>query len=287
MGDSKTFIAVAVAMTAFAGNSVLGRMALLPGDGPALAPSQFTALRLVSGAMVLALLVVSRRQRRSAFAFSVPGAMSLFVYAAAFSVAYVRLGAGAGALVLFAFVQMTMLSVGFVRGERLSTMGVVGLGMAVAGTVVLVAPSADAPDATAMATMGVAGVAWGIYSLLGQKSADALGATAGNFVLATPLAALLWWTTWSAEAELPVRGVMLAVASGAVTSGLGYAIWYRAVRGLTATAAATVQLSVPVIASVGGAVFIAEMPSLRLVVSTVLVLVGIRLTLRRAQSDDG
>ncbi|HJS21801.1 MAG TPA: DMT family transporter [Steroidobacteraceae bacterium] len=265
----------AAAMCAFAANSLLCRLAL----GPRLIDAAtFTSVRLVSGALLLAALVAWRQRARPWAAFDPWAALALFVYAIAFSYAYLSLTAGTGALVLFGAVQITMILFGLVSGERLTVAGWSGLAVAFAGLVYLVAPGLDAPPFTAALLMAVAGLAWGVYSLRGRGVPDPLRATASNFIWSVPLA-VLSSALLSSQYHATTRGVALAVASGAVASGLGYVIWYAAVRRLAAVRAAAVQLSVPVIAAFGGILLLGEELTARLALSSVTVLGGIAMVL--------
>ena len=271
---ARTLLLTALAMLAFAGNSLLCRLALRDGDIDA---ASFTSLRIVSGALTLWLLL---RLRGSATpgAGSWPAAAALFAYAAAFSFAYNSLDAGTGALLLFGAVQISMLLWGFYRGERLNRLSTAGLLIALAGLLVLLLPGASAPAIGGALLMVVAGAAWGAYSLLGRGIADPLAATAGNFLRAIPMALavsllLLDRATWNHS------GVIYALLSGAVTSGVGYFIWYAALAGLKSFQAASVQLSVPIIAALAGVVLLDEALSLRLVFSSIAVLGGIALIL--------
>ena len=203
-------------------------------------------------------------------------AAALFVYAATFSFAYVRLPTGIGALVLFGMVQLTMVGWGWTRGERTTPRQASGFTLAGAGLVGLTLPGATSPDALGLTLMAAAGVAWGVYSLRGRGAVDPLRATAGNFVRSVPLAlALVFFTNGSTPAS--TQGLLLAVASGAITSALGYVIWYAALRHLLSTQAALVQLSVPVIAALGGVVLLGEALTARLVLAGVAILAGIAL----------
>ncbi len=257
-------------MLAFAANSLLCRMALLH---TGIDSASFTTTRLAAGAVVLALIV---RWRGSG---PKPGgswvsALALFVYAAAFSYAYVSLTTGAGALLLFGAVQATMIGHGLWRGERLSALQQLGLVIAFAGLVALLWPGLAAPPAEGSALMIGAGIAWGVYSLRGAGTSDPLSATAGNFLRAVPMAVLLSVVTLH-RASFDATGVAYAVASGALASGIGYAIWYTALRQLRSTSAASVQLSVPVIAAVAGVLWLGEPLSLRLVLASAAVLGGV------------
>lgn len=271
-----------LAMVAFAANSLLCRAALAPG---AIDPAGFTLVRLASGAAVLALLA----RRRASFGDWV-SALALFAYAAAFSFAYVRLPAATGALLLFGAVQATMLLAGLAGGERLAPRAIVGLAVAIAGLLALLLPGASMPAPGAALLMLGAGIAWGAYSLRGRGSADPLGETAGNFARATIPAIGLGLAAGALAGPMAAprpEGLALAVASGALASGLGYAVWYTALRRLSAARAATVQLSVPVIAALGGVVLLAEPITPRLAGAAVAVLGGIALSRTRTPGDAG
>jgi len=258
----------ALAMTAFAGNSLLCRLAL---QHTAIDPASFTTVRLLSGALVLWALVRWRGQRPAGDWWS---AAALFVYAAAFSYAYLSLSAGTGALLLFGAVQATMLGWGLWRGQRLRLGQTAGLVLAMGGLVALLWPGVTAPPAVGALLMLAAGVAWGVYSLRGRGAGDPTAVTAGNFVraavLAVPLvlAALPW-------AQVDAAGLLWALCSGAVTSGLGYAVWYTALKGLHPTSSASVQLSVPVLTALGGVTFLSEPLTLHLTLCSAAILGGI------------
>lgn len=271
----QTIVLTAVAMLAFAANSLLCRLALQQGD---IDPASFASIRLVSGAIALAVIVRFRSQRSSPGRTDWRAAVMLFAYVAFFSFAYLTLPAGTGALILFGAVQLTMFSAGLRSGERFGLIAWVGLALAVAGLVYLVSPGVAAPPAFGAALMAVAGVAWGVYSLRGRGVADPLAATAGNFALAAPLALVLS-LLFVANAHANAAGVTLAIASGALTSGLGYVIWYAALSKLSAMRAATVQLSVPLIAAFGGVLFLSEAITPRLAAASAAILGGIALVL--------
>lgn len=274
----RTLLLTALAMLAFAGNSLLCRLALRE---TAIDAASFTAVRLLAGACALWLLL-QLRQNRQAPAGSWAGAVALFTYAAAFSFAYLQLDTGVGALLLFGAVQLSMLLWGLLRGERLGLCASLGTALATAGLLALLLPGASAPPLLAALLMLLAGIAWGAYSLLGRGQGNPLAVTAGNFLRATPLALLL------ALAVLPQLnwdgpGLFYALLSGALTSGVGYAIWYSALPGLHASQAATVQLSVPILAALGGSLLLSEALTLRLLLSAVAVLGGIALVLSARQ----
>ena len=257
-------------MLAFAANSLLFRMAL---QRTGIDPASFTAVRRAAGATVLALLVGSRK-RAPERAGSWASAFALFVYAAAFFFAYVSLPTGTGALLLFGTVQVTMIGRGLWRGERLGPRQQLGLLVALAGLVVLVWPGLAAPPLEGAVLMIAAGIAWGVYSLRGAGSADPLRATASNFLRAVPMTLTLS-VLMIRRATPDAVGLARAVASGALASGLGYAVWYTVLRQLRATSAATVQLSVPVIAALGGVLWLGEPLSMRLVLASAAVLGGV------------
>lgn len=266
------------AMVAFAGNSILCRLALQDG---AIDPASFTAIRLASGAAALAVaLLVIRRPAAPGRHGSWFSALMLFAYAACFSYAYVTLDAGTGALILFGLVQATMIAIGMFRGDRPGGLEWLGWLVAVAGLVWLLLPGVAAPPVTGAGLMAAAGIAWGVYSIRGRGESNPLAATARNFVLSLAFVSLLAAFTIPG-AELGARGALLAAVSGALTSGAGYVIWYAALDCLSAMQAALVQLSVPVIAAIGGIVLLAEPLTLRLAGATVLVLGGISLALVR------
>ncbi|MFO0685928.1 MAG: DMT family transporter [Sandaracinus sp.] len=229
-------------------------------------------MRILSGALVLVLLARGRARAHGDLA----SAAWLFAYALPFSLAYVRVGGATGALLLFGAVQLTMFGAAIVRGERPGARTYVGLLAAAAGLVVLVLPGARAPDLVGTGLMLAAGTAWGAYSLRGRGATDALGATAGNFVRAAPLALGAWAIAWANGATLASPlGLALAAASGALASGIGYALWYAVMPSLGATRAAIVQLSVPVIAALGAVPILGETLGLRWLVAGGLVLAGI------------
>ncbi len=267
-----------ITMLAFAGNSVLCRMAL---KHTTIDAATFTSIRLVSGAVVLWLIVRFLRKGRMG-AGNWWSALALFVYAAGFSLAYVSLSAATGALLLFGSVQVTMIGRGIWQGERLARLQWLGLVMALSGLVGLMLPGLAAPPLVGAALMVLAGAAWGVYSLRGKGAGDPTLVTAGNFwraaVLALALSAVMQASTllsasWDAE------GLAYAVASGAVTSGLGYALWYSVLPALKATQAATIQLSVPVIAALGGVALLGEVMTEQFVSASLATLGGIALVI--------
>jgi drug/metabolite transporter (DMT)-like permease len=259
-------------MIAFASNSLLCRAAL---THTSIDAATFTSVRILSGAVVL-WLILKMRGAIWKTAGTWTSAIALFVYAAAFSFAYNTLSAGTGALLLFGAVQAAMIFWGLRKGERLRAIQIAGLIVAMIGLVVLVFPGLSAPPLGGSILMLGAGVAWGIYSLRGKGETKPVNATAGNFVRALPFAAFVSLTLlpW---ARLDRDGVLYAVVSGAITSGFGYVIWYSALPGLKASSAATVQLSVPVLAATGGILLLSEPITLRYLLASVAVLSGIAL----------
>jgi len=265
----------AVAMLAFAANSLLCRLAL--GQGLIDAAS-FTTVRVVSGAATLGLIVLLRGQRRVRGGGDWRTTAMLFTYMAFFSFAYLSLAAGTGALILFGAVQLTMFIFALRQGEHFPLVSWGGLTLAILGLVYLVSPGVTAPDAIGALLMAVAGIAWGFYSLLGRGVDDPLKATATSFIYSVPLVlivSLFFWRDFMSSSS----GLALAAASGALASGCGYVIWYAALPGLTATRAATVQLSVPVIAAFGGVVMLSEEITLRLLLASAATLGGVAIVL--------
>jgi drug/metabolite transporter (DMT)-like permease len=278
----RLFLLTLVAMCAFAGNSLLCRAAL---GHTAIDPASFTAIRLLSGALVLPVLVRARGGVRLP-AGNWGSALALFGYAAAFSYAYVDLAAGTGALLLFAAVHATMILAGLRRGEGLAPWQLAGLFAALGGLLALLAPGITAPSPAGAALMVAAGIAWGAYSLRGRTGGDPLAVTAGNFLRSVPFAALLL-VAMRAKLDADAAGAACAIASGALTSGAGYAIWYAALPGLRAASAAAVQLSVPVITALGGTLLLAEPVTMRLLGASVAVLGGIALVIRGGRGRRG
>lgn len=273
---ARTALLTCVAMLAFASNSLLGRMALAPG---LIDPASYTSVRVASAAAMLSLIVLMRRHRFPSFAYAKwTSVVALFTYAILFSFAYLRLEAGTGALILFGAVQVTMFVVGLREGERFSAIAWGGFALAVAGLVWLMSPGVTAPDPFGSVLMIASGAAWGAFTLLARGVDHPVEVNATNFLCCAPPAfavSLAFMGEFHAEPE----GLALAITSGAITSGLGYAIWYMALRGLTATRAATVQLSAPAIAAIGGVILLAEPLTLRLVLSSALILGGVAIAL--------
>jgi drug/metabolite transporter (DMT)-like permease len=277
---SRVALAAGFALIAFAANSILCRMAL---RDTRIDPASFTSVRLIAGAITLWLLVRLGNRASSATGNWI-SSFALLAYAAAFSFAYVAVTAGTGALLLFGAVQLTMILAGLAAGERIDFRIALGWMLAVAGLVILVFPGVAAAPPTAGALMLGAGVAWGIYSLRGRRSGDPLRDTAGNFVRAVPGALLLSAITWR-RYSIDREGVALAVLSGSLASGVGYAAWYTALPRLRAIAAANLQLSVPLLTSVAGVVLFGEPITVRLAMASALLLGGIAVATQRASRN--
>ncbi|WP_127022623.1 DMT family transporter [Rheinheimera mangrovi] len=272
MSAARVAVFTLFALLAFAGNSLLCRAALIHTD---IDPVSFTAVRLISGALVLWLLISIKADNRAGEG-NWWSALALFVYAIAFSVSYVSLSTAAGALLLFGAVQASMIAYGFWRGERFTWLQSLGFIFACAGLVGLLLPGLSAPPFGAGLLMMLSGVAWGVYSLRGKGGGDPIKVTAGNFIRTVPIALILVLVFFDGIL-LDLDGVWYAVLSGALTSGLGYALWYTALPYLKASTAATVQLSVPLVAAVGAVLFLAEPFSVRLILASIAILGGIAL----------
>jgi drug/metabolite transporter (DMT)-like permease len=274
MPRARVLALTALALLAFAGNSLLCRLAL---RNTTIDPATFTSVRLISGACALWLIVRAREQSPRG-AGSWMSAFALFAYAAVFSFAYVELAAGTGALLAFGAVQASMIGYGLYRGERLRAAQIAGVLLALGGLVGLLLPGITAPPLRASLLMIGAGAAWGVYSLRGKRAGAPLRTTAENFLRAVPFAVSLSIAALH-TASFDIAGIGYALASGIVTSALGYAIWYTALQGLSATQAATVQLSVPIIAAVGGVLLLGEHFSVRLLLAAAAILGGIALVI--------
>ena len=272
MSATRVAFLTVLALLAFAGNSLLCRAALAQTRIDA---ASFTAVRLLSGAAVLWLLVLARGGDGRGEG-NWRSALALFTYAAGFSFSYVHLGAGVGALILFGAVQVTMIGRGLWSGERLRAFQVAGLALACGGLAGLLLPGASAPPLAGALLMLGAGVAWGVYSLRGRGAGDPLRVTQGNFLRAVPMALALS-AAMATQSRWDAAGVGYAFLSGALASGMGYAIWYAALPGLKSATAATVQLSVPVIAALGAVLFLGEPVTLRLLFTSLAILGGIAL----------
>ncbi|MGE0882013.1 MAG: DMT family transporter [Blastocatellales bacterium] len=268
-------IVTTLALVAFAANSILCRLAL---GANLIDPVLFTAVRLASGAVVLAIVsgVLPESKPSKNTGGNWLSGIALFVYAIAFSLAYVSLSAGTGALILFGTVQVTMICAALYSGERLRLAQWIGLAVAISGLTYLVLPGLSAPDPIGALLMCLAGIAWSVYSIRGKGVSAPISMTAGNFLCAAPFA-LLATAIAHDSVHLKLPGILLALISGVVTSGLGYVIWYKALRNLTTTQASAAQLVVPVFAALGGVAFLSEPMSLRLIIASILILGGVAL----------
>jgi len=271
---ANTVFLTAVAMVAFAANSGLCRLALGAGLIDA---ASFATVRTISGAVLLAAILLLRQETVAARP-DWRSVVALYLYMVFFAFAYLSLSAGTGALILFGAVQLTMFTVALRSGEQFPMISWAGLVLAIAGLVYLVSPGLTAPDPLGAALMTIAGISWGAYSLVGRSAKDPVEATAHNFLYAVPLV-VATSLVFIGDFAITATGAAYAVVSGAVASGVGYVIWYAALRGLTGTGAATVQLSVPVIAAIGGVILLSEAVTLRLVVASAATLGGVALVL--------
>jgi drug/metabolite transporter (DMT)-like permease len=261
-----------LALLAFAGNSVLCRLAL---DNNIIDAASFTSIRLFSGIVFLLFLVAVRtKQKISLKKDSWLSAFFLFLYALAFSYGYITLDTGTGALILFGAVQTTMIIYGLIMGRKLLLVEWVGLLFAALGLCILLLPGASAPSLNGFILMAISGAAWGAYTLAGKGSQNPLVDTAHNFLKTLPLIAIVTLLTLN-DIQLSNKGIILAIISGAVMSGLGYAIWYSVLTKLSVTEAATIQLSVPIIATIGGVIFSNELVTIKLMLASILVLGGV------------
>ena len=265
----------AFALVAFAFNSILCRMALRTGEADA---AGFTAVRLVSGAVALIVISYFFSEGKSLKRGNWVSAFFLFAYAIAFSFAYIGLTAAAGALILFGSVQFTMIAVALFRGDRPGGLEWIGLVIALGGLVYLVFPGLASPPLIASLLMAGGGIAWGFYTLRGKGSSDPLADTTGNFIRSVPMIVVATIPFFS-QVQLSTRGIVLAILSGAVASGIGYTVWYAALRHHSATRAAVLQLSVPLIAAFGGVLLLSEVMSKRLLIAAALILGGIAMTI--------
>jgi drug/metabolite transporter (DMT)-like permease len=262
-------------MLAFASNSLLCRMAL---KETSIDAASYTSIRILSAAAMLWLLM--RWQQKAPLKHGTwRSAVALFIYAVALSFAYRSINTGAGALMLFGAVQLTMILAGFIAGERMSRLQSMGFVAAMAGLTILVSPGVEAPSVLDSILMLASGIAWGVYSLYGRGLPDSVAATAGNFLRAAPLAIIMSIFTlpWL---QLDTRGIFYAVLSGALTSGLGYVLWYRVLQHMRAMTASTIQLSAPLLAALGGVMFLGESFTRDLLIASLLILGGIWLVLR-------
>lgn len=270
---SRTFLYTFMALAAFAANSILCRMAL---ETAAVDPARFTTIRLLSGAISLGIIgcFFKASHNRIDSSGNWISALMLFFYATAFSFAYLRLSTAMGALILFGGVQVTMLSWGLFKGERPNFLQYGGIATAAAGFVYLLLPRIERPSLTGAVLMAAAGISWGIYCLRGQGLHDPLAVTGGNFIRTLPMLIPLNIFLFR-DLDISLQGMVLGILSGALASGMGYVVWYKALKTLSTTRAATVQLLVPVLAALGGVAFLHEVVSTHLIVAALLILSGI------------
>lgn len=280
----KAVFFTAFALTAFAFNSILCRLAL---GNEAIDAASFTVIRLSSGAAVLVVIsAVYGKKTEIRKKGNWISAFFLFLYAVGFSLAYINLTTATGALILFGFVQITMILYAVLTGEKPRLFDWLGLTAALAGLICLVYPGLSAPPLVSSLLMALAGIAWGMYTLRGKKSVTPLADTTGNFLRSIPMLALIIPLLFI-DLNMSIKGILLAVLSGAVASGVGYSVWYAALKFHTATRAAVLQLSVPVLAAIGGLIFASELISIRLFMAAVLILGGIALTIANGSNPRG
>jgi len=277
----KYYLMIVLAMLAFAANSILCRMALGPG---AIDAASFTSIRLLSGAVMLLLILLYRDGGFRRQKINGVSALMLFTYAICFSFSYINISAGTGALILFGTVQLGLMVSGLLHGERPGKLAWLGIVLAFGGLVYLLLPGVSAPPLLSALLMIAAGAAWSIYTIRGKNEPTPLVSTGWNFIGTVPLA-LITYLVFYGDAHMTSRGLLLAVLSGALASAMGYVLWYSLLPHLTRTRAATVQLSVPVIAAFGGVALLAEPLSLRLLVAGSVVLGGVYLTIRASAAQ--
>ena len=270
------FSSTVFALIAFAANSVLCRLAL---GTKQIDAASFTSVRLISGVVILLIIALSQKKKIQFIGKeNITSAFFLFLYAVTFSFAYISLSTATGALILFGAVQITMIVSALINGERPNMFEWIGLVLAISGLVYLVFPGLTSPSLIGSLLMALSGISWGVYSIIGKGNKDSLKSTTENFLFSLPFVIIISLIFMN-EINFTINGFSLAVISGSITSGIGYAIWYVALRGLTTTRAATVQLSVPIIAAIGGTLFLSEEISLRLIIATILILGGVGLAI--------
>jgi len=276
LSTAKTVIYTIIALIAFAANSVLCRLAL--GDKE-IDPSSFTSIRLLSGSIVLFMLIQFKKNKNTILVKgSWAGSVMLFLYAATFSFAYMTLDTGTGALILFGSVQLTLILLSLLSGTRLHFSEWTGIGVAFSGFVYLMLPQVSTPSILGFILMTISGISWGFYTLIGRSSKNSLLDTAYNFFRTTPFVIVLFLIN-NQHFHYSLKGIILATLSGGIASALGYTLWYAALRKLTMTQAAVLQLVVPTFAVLGGVLFVSESITLRIVISASLILGGILLVL--------
>jgi len=280
-----TLMLTSLALMAFAANSILCRFAL--GES-SIDPASFTSIRLLSGALSLFIIVSLRRQATptkppTAKLSSKYPPLMLFIYASTFSFAYTSLNTGTGALILYGAVQISMLSLSIIQGHRPQISEWFGVSIAFAGFVYLMLPGADMPSLQGFVWMSLSGIAWGIYSIMGKQSQAPLRDTQRNFLYTLPLIGILS-LSFISQSHLSNQGILLAISSGALASGVGYVVWYAALAGLSASLAAAVQLFVPILAALGGVLWMGESITSRFILAAMMILGGIFLISYRPKS---
>ncbi|MEI6894870.1 MAG: DMT family transporter [Colwellia sp.] len=286
MTQLRIIIITLLSLLAFAANSIITRAAL---ETTTIDEASFTLLRVLSGALFLALYLAYKKINHAYKFGSWLAAFSLFIYAASFSYGYNFIAAGTGALILFGSVQITMTLVGYHEGERLNKIQITGFVLALIGLITLLLPGLAAPSLIGATLMCISGISWGIYTLQGRGASDPSAATAGNFIKAAPMAIALWIVvklTTTDTIALDNIGIFYALLSGAVTSGMGYLIWYSVLPELKATQAAIVQLSVPLFVALAGALLLNEAITLRIIIAAIAILLGTILVLKFKNLDD-
>lgn len=269
-----------IAMLAFAANSVLCRLALIESEGViSIDAASFTSIRLLSGAITLAIIILIRTGELQPQKIKLLPVLMLFTYAICFSFSYINIATATGALILFGTVQLTMILYGLIKGERPGLMAGVGILFAFSGLVYLLLPGISAPPIISAFLMVLAGLAWGVYSLAGKGVDNPIVATCWNFIGTIPLV-IITFMVFHNNVQLTQKGIVLAILSGSLASGIGYTIWYKALPHLTATRAATVQLTVPIIAAIGGVILLSEPVTTRMIIASCAVLGGVYLSIK-------
>ncbi|MBT4875858.1 MAG: DMT family transporter [Desulfobacula sp.] len=279
----KIILFTTISLTAFAANSILCRFAL---GGKLIDAASFTSIRICSGALFLGIIYLLTKQNKNHISYKNKWMMPvmLSIYAFFFSYAYLSLSTGTGALILFGAVQTTMIISGWISGERMNFIQFTGLFLAVTGLVYLVFPGISSPSPLGAFLMGVAGIAWGVYSLLGRQAGNPVITSAFNFIYSIPMVLTAAFLI-SSPVLITSKGVLAAAISGTLASGAGYVIWYTALKGLTSTRAAIVQLTVPVIAAIGGIILLSEAFSARLFIASIIILSGVGLALSKKKAQ--
>lgn len=276
---TQSYLFTFIALVAFAANSVLCRLALKSGE---IDPASFTSVRLISGVVMFTLLqsmLTPRTAQKESTRRTYSSALMLFIYAVAFSYAYITLDTGIGALILFGAVHLTMIIASWLNGQRLGYLESIGIALSFGGLIYLVYPTLSTPNLFGAVLMAISGSAWGFYTLAGKRASNPFLTTAMNFKLTLPLVVILALITFP-SLSVTLFGALLAILSGALASALGYTIWYQALSSLKTSEAAVMQLSVPVLAAVGGVLFVSEPITSQFIVASALVLGGIAIVVK-------